>query len=221
MPRPLLGSVKPKHVAQVLTLLLLAGVSSAQNIDGTDTRANGTEPLFSKVDGSGTDGLNTDLKSLGRGRGDSSARAVANISAGSRNVSFVGRIQAPTPCHRARYKLQAERPGNSEPRTYLNVTTFKPDGTGVCPQVLSQLSYSFEAELNASDRRGLTLEVLHDGRGVEVVRTSNRPKPEHSLGRDTGPLEALISWIEHELLGQVQTETGQTEARPAETGATR
>jgi hypothetical protein len=89
----------------------------------------------------------------------------------------------------------------------------------VCPQVLSELSYRFEAELNDSDRRGLTLEVLHDGRGVEVVRTSD--KPEHSLGRDTGPLEALISWIEHELLGQTQTETGQTEARPAETGATR
>jgi hypothetical protein len=203
-----------------LTLLLLAGVSSAQNIDGTDTRANGTEPLFSKVDGSGTDGLNTNLKSLGRGRGNPSVPALTNVSAGDRSVSLVARIQAPTPCHRARYRLQTERPENSEPRTYLNVTTFKPNSTGVCPQVLSQLSYRFEAELNDSDRRGLTLEVLHDGRGVEVVRTSNGSKPEHSLGRDTGPLEALISWIEHELLGQARPETGQIEARPAETGAT-
>jgi len=221
MPLPLLGSVKPKHVAQLLTLILLVGVSSAQKLDGTDTRANGTEPLFLELEGSGADGLNTDLNSLGRGHDNPTGPTVTNISVGDRNVSFVGRIQAPTPCHRARYKLQAERPENSEPRTYLNVTTFKPDGTGVCPQVLSQLSYRFEAELNDSDRRGLTLEVLHDGRGVEVVRTSNGSKPEHSLGRDTGPLEALISWIEHELLGQGQTETGQTEARPAETGATR
>jgi hypothetical protein len=214
-----LGSVKPKHVAEVLALLLLAGVSSAQNIDGTDTRANGTEPLFLEADGSGTDGLNTNLKSLGRGRGNPSVPAVTNVSAGDRSVSLVARIQAPTPCHRARYRLQTERPENSEPRTYLNVTTFKPNSTGVCPQVLSQLSYRFEAELNDSDRRGLTLEVLHDGRGVEVVRTSD--KPERSLDEGSGLLEALISWIGHELLGQPRPETGQTEARPAETEATR
>lgn len=201
MALPLLDSVKPKHVAQLLALLLLVGVSSAQKLDRTDRQANRTESLFLEAKGIGADGLNADLNTLGRNRGDPSAPAVTNISVGDRNVSFVGHVQVPTPCHRARYRLRAERPRNSEPRTYLNITSFKPDGVGVCPQVLSELSYRFEAELNASDRRRLTLEVLHDGRSVEVLRTDRR-KTESGRDRGKGLLKALISWIEHELFGQ-------------------
>lgn len=82
----------------------------------------------------------------------------------SRQVSFKGTIEAPTPCYVIDHEVEEKEEGY-----VLNIKTVEEGGDGPCTQVVTGINYDAEFEAEP----GYELEVQHNGQQIETYQTTS------------------------------------------------